>query len=106
MNIEKIKIFLRPYYMRWWLLPSMVRKHESAIHDIRNRGYANVVFFASNLSQWRYQGIVDLMDKDDKFRVSIILVPLESFSAEENQRNIRELGSFFDEKQLPFIDST
>lgn len=55
---------------------------------------------------WRYQGIYELMKKDDRFHVNIILVPFKDFSQEQQTNSISKLRSYFDKINISYIDST
>ena len=106
MFLESIKDILRPYYYRWYLIRKAERHHKHIIDEIKKKGYANVVFFAANYPMWRYQGVYELMSKDTRFRTSIILSPLKSFSNEQKKEDIQTLKRFFESKGIPYCDST
>lgn len=103
--VEWVKNILRPLY--WAVILYVIDLfHRRLIRKIRKRGYVNVVFFAANLPMWRYQGVYDLMSRDPRFRVSILLTPLSTFSDEEKKECIKTLRSYFVSKSIPFEDTT
>ena len=73
---------------------------------IRERGYANVVFFAANLSMWRYQGIYDLLKQDPRFKVTILIAPFSTFSPSQIEENLIALKAYFESKGMPYEDTT
>ena len=101
-----LKGLIRLLYYKFYACPKSERNHKCVEERIRNKGYANVVFLASNVSMWRYQGIYDLLSKDDRFRTFIILCPLKTYSKEQKSLNIKELREFFDKKGISYIDAT
>ena len=103
---EWIEDLIKPIYYRAFLVRKTDNAHTRLIEKIRKRGYANVVFFAANLSMWRYQGIYDLMKQDPRFRLTVLLVPFNSFSKIEKTQNISVLKSYFDSKGIPYEDTT
>lgn len=76
------------------------KKH---IQVIWSRGKVNVVFFAFNLSMWRYQGLYDIMKDDPRFCIYIIVYPVPSFSKEENEKNYQDLKQYFTGKNMSYI---
>ena len=101
-----IEDIVRPFYYHAYLLRKTDKRHARLIEKIRSRGYANVVFFAANLSMWRYQGIYDLMKQDSRFRVTVLLTPFNSFTDVEKADNIRALKACFDSKGIEYEDTT
>ena len=106
MNIEQIKIKIRPYYYRWYVWPKAVRQHGIVISDIRRRGHANVVFFASNLSMWHLQGVYDLLHADQRFNTHIILRQFALYDNRQTQEDLAKLRSYFDEKHMSYLDAS
>ncbi len=104
--IEWIDKNIRPIYYHVFLLRKTDKRHARLIEKIRKRGYANVVFFASNLSMWRYQGIYELMKQDPRFRVTVLITPFKSFSKAEKESNIKALKTYFDSKGVVYEDTT
>lgn len=102
----KIKDLLRPFYYRWYLIKKAERNHKRVLDEIRQKGYANVVFFAANYPMWRYQGVYELMSKDERFKTYIILSPIVTYSVEQKKENIQTLRNFFDSKNIPYFDAT
>ena len=106
MNTERIKKVIRPYYIRWYERPRIERHHEALVRDIKDRGYANVVLFACNVAMWHLQGVYDFLRADPRFHVQIILHPLNEFKADKENKYITELRQYFDQRQIPYLDST
>jgi len=104
--MKQIRQILWPLYLKLFLLKKTDNCHKRLLSGIRERGYARVVFFASNLSMWRYQGIYDLMRQDPRFKTLILLVPFNNYSDSQKTENINALRDFFNSKNIPFEDTT
>lgn len=99
---RRIKHFLIPYYVRFWIYPQWMRTCRKKQRSIHKKGTANVVFLASCLAMWKYQGLYDLMRKNRRFNATIILVPFKTFSLLEKENNINELAGYFDARGIPY----
>lgn len=63
--------------------------------NIRQSNRAKVLFIASTLPMWRYQDVVELLSKDGRFDVSIVICPLRRYDSVEAKRTVDELKDFF-----------
>lgn len=106
MNKKRIKKLFAPFYYRCFRIPMAKWQQYQVVQSIRRRGYANVVFFAANLSMWRYQGIYELLKNDSRFRPYIVICPFSRYSKEDEKRNVEELKEFFDARNTEYIDSS
>ncbi len=70
-------------------------KNRRLVEEISRRNEVKVLFIASTLPMWRYQGVVDLMRQDPRFKVSIIIAPFSRYKLDEAERFVSELKSFF-----------
>ena len=103
--LARIKELLIPSYVLFWLYPKRVHTYRKRIRDIRRRGQANVVFLASNLAMWKYQRLFELLAADKRFNPIIILAPFYSYSDEQKEQSMTELGDFFSKHGIPYKDS-
>lgn len=85
-------------YMFWKVV------HYNRVNKIRKKQKANVVFFISTLSMWRYQDIYDILSKDKRFNVYIIFYPFSAYSEEQKEENYKEIVTFFEKKEVTFLD--
>ena len=104
--IKWIRQNFEPFYYRGFLIRKYDRKHQQLVNLIAHKGFANVVFIASNLNMWRYQGIYDLMKQDPRFRTTILLVPFNSYSDDQKKQDINSLINYFKSIDVPFEDTT
>lgn len=96
---ERIKVSL----YRFCITHSLQRK--LFLRRVKSKKQINVVFFASNLSMWRYQHLYDLMKAHKCFSVHIVVCPFLLYSKTEQNKNIQELKSFFNSKQMFYIEA-
>lgn len=74
------------------------------VRKINKKQQANVVFFISTLSMWRYQDVYNILSKDKRFNVYIIFYPFSTYSVEQKEENYKEIVHFFEQKGVPFLD--
>ena len=103
--LARIKEFLIPYYVLFWIYPRRVGVFRKKIREIRKCGKANVVFLASNLAMWKYQGLYDLLARDERFNVTVIMAPFYSYSPEQKEQCVQDLSHYFSSHGIPCVDS-
>ncbi len=106
MNIES-KLFKNtfPLYARWWLYPTAQWRQRRYIASVKARkGRFTVVFFAMNVAMWKYQGIYELLSKDPRFRVHIVLSPALPYSMEQRIEDLQAMRGYFSEHKMDYID--
>ena len=63
---------------------------------LRHKKKINVVFVASSLPMWRYQNIYRLLYQHPRFNVSIVILPFNAYSKEQQTSDVRALCAYFD----------
>jgi hypothetical protein len=74
------------------------------LRKIKREGKVNVAFVVSSLPMWRLQTLYDRLICDKRFKVSIVLVPFDTFSNEQQSLSISELKDYFDSREVTYID--
>lgn len=106
--VNKIWSFLPPEgkrldrYYRIYRVPAQKRIYRSVIREIRQRGSANVLFIASSISMWRYEGICELLVKDKRFSVMIAISPFICYSKESQEKDVDGLCNLFSKNGIPY----
>lgn len=102
MDGRKLKNAIIPRGLRsWWkynirLKLGRYRKLQlRRIEEVRARGYANVVLIAAALPMWRLQGIYELLKKDSRFRVYVLVHPFQRQGEEDKYTAVRALEDYF-----------
>ena len=62
----------------------------------------NVVFFASSLSQWRYQKLYNRLSQNPKFNVFIVICPCCTVSETQQKNDIKLLTNYFDVNNINY----
>lgn len=95
---KRIKDFYRKFRYRvvvplsqWFLIRCLRRKEK-----------INVVFIASTLPMWRYQGIYELLSKHPRFNVDVVIIPFRPYSKEQQQSDVETLKKYFDSLGIPY----
>lgn len=76
------------------------------LNRVRKKKKINVVFFASNLSMWRYQHLYELFSMHELFNSFIVLVPFSSYSKEDQAKNMEELKRYFKSKNIAYLEAS
>ena len=88
-------------WLHLWKYRAMERKHSKKLDAMQGHSPVRVVFMAIDVSLWHYQGIYDLMLKDDRFEPTIVLTPcLER----DQRRDIEGLRQHFDRLGISYVD--
>lgn len=92
------------YYFRY-NVPAQEASNARRVNKIRNQGYANVMFIASTLPMWRYDEVMNLMMRDDRFNVTLVLCSINEYAAPERKRCIDDLKSYFDSRRIEYVNA-
>lgn len=90
---------VRFYYT--FLHPQVLKRRARVIGK---KDKIEVVFFAMNLAMWRYQGVYDLLSKEDRFDCHIILTTPRSFSKEQQVSDLQQMRDYFGSQGIKYID--
>ncbi|MBR0049310.1 MAG: CDP-glycerol glycerophosphotransferase family protein [Prevotella sp.] len=63
-----------------------------------------VVFVALNVAMWKYQGLVDLLKADPRFKVVVVLSPGITYKPEQRLRDLQQMRQFFSMHEVDFVD--
>ena len=97
--IEQMRILL----YRFCITYSIKRKIH--LYKVKRKQHIEVVFFAANLSMWRYQHLYELMSQNNRFKVHIILSPFLTYSEDEQKKAINELKAYFDSHKIRYLET-
>lgn len=73
------------------------------VYRLKHKKEINVVFFAMSLSMWRYQHLYELLNKNSKFKVTIVILPCLTYSPQQQENDEKELIRYFELRGLPYI---
>ena len=101
--MNTIKKALNYLWLHVWKYRAVERAHRRYIRSMEDRP-VRVVFFAMNISMWRYQHLYELMAKDRRFEVTVVLSPAADYHREQQQKELERLRKHLNEHLIPFID--
>lgn len=83
------------------LYPSILKKR---VNEVGQKDKIEVVFFAMNVAMWHYQGIYDLLSREERFNCHIVLTGARQYTPEQRSAVLKALRSFFDAQGIAYID--
>ena len=104
MNLHFLKGLVMWYLHRPHRIRKYIRNNEKNEERIRRKEKITVVFFASNISMWRYQNLYEEMRKYPRYETYIVLSPMKSYTKEQNRLALDALKKMFDERHIPYHD--
>lgn len=87
-----------------WQYPHAPVIQRRRVELVRQQGHARVVFLAMSVPIWKYQHLYEAMSANERFSVSIVISPSIDYDREQQMRDVMSLRSYFDERQMPYID--
>lgn len=91
-HVENLKFFtflLRQSFYAW---------------KLQYKDRISVVFFAMNVSMWRYQELYEALNRHKRFNPTIVLSPAQNMAKDQQISDLDGLRHFFSLKNIPFID--
>ena len=95
-----------PYYFKFFVLRRNAALQARYVRELKGKGSVKLSFIVSALSMWRLQSLYDLLAKDSRFDISILLYPFASYSKAEQEKSISGLKDFFCSRGIVFYDLT
>ena len=99
---------LRSIAARWYHCAEFCLIRIKQQRRLRRIEYSNdrgrVVFFAMNVSMWRYQALCEALARNNHFDVNVVLSPCATYSIEQQRKDIAALKEYFAKHQTPYID--
>lgn len=103
-NLHSIKGLVMWYMHRPSRIKNYIARNKRNEERIRQKDSITVVFFASNVSMWHYQGLYEEMLKYPRFKPHIVLSPLNAYAPEQKIKCVEDLRSYFKHKGVSYID--
>lgn len=85
-------------------IKSYIARNKRNEERIRQKDTITVVFFASNVSMWHYQGLYEEMLKYPRFKPYIVLSPLNAYTPDQKISCVKALRDYFNKKDINYID--
>lgn len=75
---------------------------KGVVFRLRHKKRINVVFIAFSLPMWRYQNLYELLSKHPRFNVSVVIIPTNTFSEEQQNSCMDELVEYFTKRNVNY----
>lgn len=79
-------------------------KYRAIFKDVKREGKVRIAFLAGTLSMWKSQELVELLAKDNRFDVRVILTPFLSYDLESQKSDMELLRAYFHAHNTPYVD--
>lgn len=103
-HFYKIARYFLAYYYHHFRAPYFRKCHKQILNNLNNRESLNIVFFAMNLSMWRYQHLYEKLSSISCFKTYIVLSPCISYTIEQQKKDIDALRQYFTKLNVDYID--
>lgn len=95
---------LAEYYFLFRHIISYGSSHGQILKEVEATNHVRVAFVVMNLSMWKMQPLVDLLLKDERFEVKIVLSPKQLLPDDEKELSMQPLRKFFFERGVSYED--
>ena len=89
------------YHVRRHLI---LQKQKEVLAQVQKKERISVVFFAMNLSMWRYQSLYEALKGNPNFDVHIVISPCISYTMEQQIKDVKRLREYFAQNSTQYID--
>ena len=104
LKLHALKGMVMWYLHRPSRIKGYIARNKRNEERIRQKDSVTVVFFASNLSMWHYQGLYEEMLKYPRFKPYIVLSPFNAYTPEQKVSCVKAMREFFDKKDISYVD--
>lgn len=102
-----ISLIFNKIYRRVWFFYhyfNVKKRQDDYIKYLKEKDCVNIVFFAFELSEWKYQNVYEKLKLNPKYNVHIVLSPYIGQSEKQQEGELNKLRSYFQRKGTPYID--
>ena len=100
-----IKSYLKKFYRRNIYYPYIWQSElDNRAKSLSGKNEIVIAFIVINIPMWKYQPLYDLLKKNKRFKLYIVLSPSVKYSFEERCRDAQLMRKYFSERGMEFID--
>ncbi len=104
---EAVKSYVRKHLDYYRLgIGKFERQNKQLAKVVGKKDKITVLFMAANVAMWRFQGLYELLKKDTRFAVYVIISPFTTYSAEAQRNDVEGLKKYFKDNHIEAIDAT
>lgn len=103
--MKRLKNLLKRFYLRNIYYPYIWKfALFLKVHKLRQKDRITIAFVTMNVAMWKYQALYQLLQKNKRFNLYIVISPSVKFSKEEMCNNAQQMRDFFRANNMEFID--
>ena len=102
--VKILKNGSRYVYLHAWQYRNIERVHQRRVMMVEQRGKAKVVILAMSVPIWKYQHLFEVLNRDNRFEVTIVISPSIDYDREQQRLDVEALRRFFDSNSMPYVD--
>lgn len=100
-----IKTKIKWAYERYVYYPLHTQKElENKVKNLSKKEHITIAFVTMNVAMWKYQALYDLLKKNPRFKLYIVISPSIKFSQEAMVRDAQAMRNYFDKMSMELID--
>ena len=77
---------------------------DEKVKNLRKKDMITIAFVTMNVAMWKYQALYDLLKKNPRYKLYIIISPSVKFSRETMIGDVQAMRSYFAKRSMEFID--
>jgi hypothetical protein len=87
------------YYPLW-----TQKKFDKNVKELQKKERITIAFVTMNVAMWKYQALYDLLKKNPRFRLYVIISPSVKFDREVMISDAMKMRDYFKSRSMEFID--
>lgn len=100
-----IKTKFKWYFNRYFYYPYVWSKElGKRVETIRQKDVITIAFVTMNIPMWKYQTLYDLLKKNPRFRLYVVISPSVKFNRDDMIRDAQVMRGYFKEHSMEYID--
>lgn len=92
--------------VRNWNWLSIRKAQRRRLRQIRKKGRARVFFIISQLAMWRLEEVYQMLKKEERFDVQLIVCPFSTFSPEQKDLCVKQIIEHCRKNGLDYVDKS
>ena len=77
---------------------------DEKVKNLRKKDMITIAFVTMNVAMWKYQALYDLLKKNPRYKLYIIISPSVKFSRETMIGDVQAMRGYFEKRSMEFVD--
>ena len=100
-----IRSYLKKLYRRYIYFPYKWQSTlDSWVKTLKTKNEIVIAFIVINIPMWKYQPLYDLLKKNKRFKLYVVLSPSVKYSFEERCRDVQLMRDYFSKRGMDYVD--